>query len=442
MIVPRSRLLWFTALAIVPAAAVAGAAPQGRMAAAIVLFALIAIAAVDAALAPRSLRGIGAALPDLVRLTRRRKGSIGIRLTHDGVKARLLRVGVAFPQEIESPDDDTWTTLPAGAPACRIECACTASKRGSYKVDKLYLEAGSPLGFWCARAIVTARCEIRVYPDLLREGKRLAAQMMVRGGVGVHRQRQIGRGREFEKLREYLPGDDYGEIHWKATARRGHPVTKVFQIERTQEVYVVIDASRLTARPIGEAGDTILERFVAASLLFGLAAEREGDRFGLAAFSDRVHGFVRAQAGKAHYSACQEALYALHPRLVAPDYEELCAFLRTRLRRRALLIFLTELDDPVLAESFERAIGVLRRQHLVIAAMLAPAEARPLFSGPEPESIDQVYERLGGHFIWHGLREVEMALRRQGVRLSMLDPGNLAAQLTSLYLNVKQRQLL
>jgi uncharacterized protein (DUF58 family) len=219
-------------------------------------------------------------------------------------------------------------------------------------------------------------------------------------------------------------------------------VTKVFQIERTQEVYVVIDSSRLTARPIGAAGEPILDRFVTASLLFGLAAEREGDRFGLVTFSDRVHGFVRARSGKAHYGACREALYALGPRLVTPDYEELCAFLRTRLRRRALLVFLTELDDPVLAESFERAIGVLRRQHLVIAGMLAPAEARPLFTGPEPESIDQIYERLGGHFIWHGLREVEMALRRQGVRMSLLDPENLAAQLTSLYLNVKQRQLL
>src|SRR5262249_29460362 len=144
----------------------------------------------------------------------------------------------------------------------------------------------------------------------------------------------------------------------------------------------------LTARPpAGEAesiSDTILERFVSASLLFGLAAERQGDLFGLATFSDRVHSFVRARNGKAHYSACREAIYNLQPRLVTPDYAELCSFLRLRLRRRALLVFLTELDDPVLAESFQSAVNVLRRQHLIVVGMVAPQEARPLFSGSDP----------------------------------------------------------
>src|SRR5258708_1628120 len=69
-----------------------------------------------------------------------------------------------------------------------------------------------------------------------------------RGSEGMRALRQIGRGREFEKLREYVPGDGFDEIHWKATARHGHPITKVFQVERTQEVYVVIDSSRLAGR--------------------------------------------------------------------------------------------------------------------------------------------------------------------------------------------------
>ena len=68
---------------------------------------------------------------------------------------------------------------------------------------------------------------------------------MNRGAFGVHAQRQVGQGREFEKLREYAPGDSYIDIHWKATAKRGRPVTKLYQVERTQEVYVIIDASRL-----------------------------------------------------------------------------------------------------------------------------------------------------------------------------------------------------
>src|SRR5207247_4961504 len=106
------------------------------------------------------------------------------------------------------------------------------------------------LGFWAARKSVATKSEVRVYPNLFNERKNLAALFLHRGAFGLHAQRQVGKGREFEKLREYIPGDGYDEIHWKATAKRGRPVTKVFQIERTQEVYVVIDASRLSARPV------------------------------------------------------------------------------------------------------------------------------------------------------------------------------------------------
>src|SRR5439155_1828093 len=125
----------------------------------------------------------------------------------------------------------------------------------------------------------------------------LAALFLHRGAFGLHAERQVGKGREFEKLREYVPGDGYDEIHWKATAKRGRPITKVFQIERTQEIYVVIDASRLSARSVkgGRPRDedrkadamrlphplqpstidappsaTVLERFVTAALVLGL----------------------------------------------------------------------------------------------------------------------------------------------------------------------------
>ena len=96
----------------------------------------------------------------------------------------------------------------------------------------------------------------------------------------------------------------------------------------------------------------------------------------------------------------------------------------------------------MLAETFRSAMNILRHQHLILTGVLAPAEAKPLFSGPEPGTEDEIYERLGGHLLWRGLRELQLSLGRQGIRLSLLDSGNLTAQLTSLYLNVKKRQLL
>ena len=122
----------------------------------------------------------------------------------------------------------------------------------------------------------------------------------------------------------------------------------------------MIDASRLSGRGTeNEAGRESnftsirhprLESFVSSALILGQVAQKQGDAFGLITFSDRLHSFLRAKTGKAHYNGCREALYTLQPRLVTPDFEELFCFIRLRLRRRALIVILTDLDDPPLAE--------------------------------------------------------------------------------------------
>src|SRR5262249_50643241 len=124
-------------------------------------------------------------------------------------------------------------------------------ERGCYSLKQVFLEAPSPIGFWGWRKALPVSAEIRVYPNLLNERRNLAALFLRRGALGAHAQRQVGKGREFEKLREYLPGGSFEDIHWKATAKRGHPITKIFQVERTQEIYVVVDSSRLSARSVG-----------------------------------------------------------------------------------------------------------------------------------------------------------------------------------------------
>jgi uncharacterized protein (DUF58 family) len=315
---------------------------------------------------------------------------------------------------------------------------------------------------------VPAQCEVRVYPNLFSDRKSLAALFLNRSAFGLHAQRQVGKGREFEKLREYVPGDGYDEIHWKATARRGKPITKVFQIEKTQEIYIVIDASRLSARPSGVEGsrlkvegsspravvdnlepatfnlepESTLERYITAALMLGLAAEKQGDLFGLLTFTDRVQDFVRAKNGKAHYSTCRDALYTLQPQVVSPDFDELCTFIRLRLRRRTMLFFLTSLDDPALAESFVRNMDLIRRQHLVLVNMIQPPGVAPVFTNPNVASVDQLYQHLGGHLQWTKLRELEQVLKRRGVQFSLLGNERLSAELVSQYLNVKRRQLL
>jgi len=404
MIVPQSRLLLWVAIIVLPFAVVAAAVPEAAVLAGLFIVAVVVLALLDAARAQASLDGIGLELPSVVRLAKDRAGAIEVQIKNEQQRAKQ-----------------------------------------------------------------PARAEVRVYPNLLTERKGVAALFLNRGNFGAHAQRQVGKGRDFEKLREYVHGDGFDDIHWKATAKRGRPVTKVFQIERTQEVYVIIDASRLSARSMevaagrlqgeGSAAEdsraapqlssfsfqpstTTLERFITAALVLGLAAEQQGDLFGLLTFTDRVQKFVRARNGQAHYAACRDAIYALQPQIVTPDFEELCSFIRLRLRRRALLVFLTALDDPVLAESFARNLDLICRQHLILVNMLQPPGVRPLFSDPDVSSLDDVYRHLGGHALWQKLCELEKVLQRRGVRFSLLDNEKLGAQLVTQYLNVKQRQLL
>jgi len=155
-----------------------------------------------------------------------------------------------------------------------------------------------------------------------------------------------------------------------------------------------------------------------------------------------VESFTRARNGKAHYAACRDAIYELQPRSVSPDFDEIATFLRLRLRRRALLLFLTSLDDPVLAENFARATRLLARRHLVVAGMLRPASAQELFHDAQVQSAEDIYRRLAGHLSWRRLRELEVTLARQGVRLALMEPDKLASGLIGLYDEVKQRQLL
>ena len=442
MIVPSNRLLWWIGLTVLPASAIGGLVPgAGPWAIGVVAIAL-ACALIDALAAPRRLQGVRLELPELVRMSRSREAAIPFTIHCESGASLLLRAGLPLPAEFESKDDTVWTRTPEGAKASRMEWLCTGSRRGSYRVERAYFETGSPMEFWRVRGWSAVNCEIRVYPDLRMDSRGVTALFLNRGGVGMHAIRQVGRGRDFEKLREYESGDTYDEIHWKTTAKRGKPVTKVFQMEKTQEVYAIVDGSRLTGRDSGFKGENVLERFVNAALLLMTAAERQGDLCGLATFSDRVHQFVRARNGKSHFNTCREAIYTMHPRLVSPDFDEVATFLRLKLRRRAMLVVLTALDDPVLSESFVKAASLLARQHLVVVGIVAPPDARAMFEGPEVQEPDDVYRALGGHFTWRRLKELESTLGHHGIRLVMLDSANMAAQVSSMYLNAKMRQLL
>jgi len=431
MLVPSKRLLILSAAVLLPLIAAAGFSPRAEAPCGGLFAVCLFIAAIDAWAGWHRVQQLGARTPDYLRLTKDVAGKLPVTLQNRSGAALRVRVGVAMPEGMESEKPVLDPQLPAGTAV--LSWGCTGRARGDHPLREIYLAAASPMGLWEAQAPKTVACTFRVYPNM--RDRATAGLFLKTPSLGVRVYRQVGKGREFEQLRQYLSGDSFEDIHWKATAKRGHPTVKLYRVENAQEVYAVIDSSRLSGR------EGILENYVSAALHLALVAEKQGDRFGLVTFSDRTHKFLRARNGLDHFRLCRETIYNLHADRVSPDFRDVVTSLQLNLRRRALLVFFTSLDDPLLAESFEHDIGLLSRRHVVLVNVTQTSGMTPLFLAP-PEDIDSVYEGLAGQLLWNRMRTLKIGLQNRGVKLEIVDPLRIKQQVTAQYLNVKRRQML
>lgn len=448
MIVPAQRLLVLAAAILFPLSLAMSFEPALLLpgAGGILLLALLSF--LDAQAAPARQNGWTLSFPTVLRLTRGRPAPLRATLHRPATAGTLpVRIGLALPPGLE-PDHEIQTPPPEpDRESATIEWTLTASRRGKFGVEACAMETASPLGLWQFRSRHDVPCEIRVYPGLESEKKRFSALFLRRGGLGIRRERQIGQGREFEKLRDYIPGDAPGEIHWKTTAKRHEPVTKVFQVERTQEVYMVIDHSRLSRRVMptvapGQNALPALEHHLRASLVGMLTARQQGDLFGLLTFSANLTGFVPCRHGHGHFNICRDKLYCLEPRPESPDFEGLFSFIGSRIRRRSLFLIFTALDDPVLSEQLLRCLPIIRRRHLTSLHMLRPPGLASLFTDGPVADPNDLRQHLAGHLLWKQVEETRRKLSHMGVPLFLSRPGDLAIDAVNHYLSVKQRQAL
>lgn len=454
-VVPQTRLMIAALAILLPASTVAAVSPDYAAIGVIgcLVFGLLALC--DVIVSRHRIGTIGIDSPAVLRMSLGSKTDLRIQIEREADSQVRLRLGLSLPLDAVDAELVKTFNLSAAAGKQIISWPLRGRRQGHWRLEKCYLEVGSRFGLWAIRQKRSLNTDIRIYPRLMRERRQLSGLFLNRG-IGVHVQRQVGKGREFEQLRDYLPGDSMEDIHWKASARRNTPITKVYQIERTQQVYVVLDSSRLSGRRLqdplngnsspavdGLPGTaSILERFTAATLLLALAAERQGDHFGLLCHDDRIRAFLPAKSGKGHFGGCRDAIYDLKTRMVSPDFNEVFTFIGSRVRKRALFVFLTSLDDPVLSESFSDAIEVIGRRHIVLVNMLKTDGIGPLFSGPEVDTLDDVYDRLSGHLLWRRIGEVERVLKKGGIQFALLDNASLCSELISRYLAVKRRQIL
>ena len=467
MIAPRTNLVVWAAGIILPLSILAGVVGGLRSICVLGIVVFVLASLVDLLLGLGKYRQLEFQIPPVNRVTAGRDFALDLQLNGTGLRGGVIRLVLDLPPTVKADQSNISLRIEAGLLNLSIPVKGVAEHRGTYPINRLFFDWISPAWFWVFREERPLKSELRVYPDLALEGRKIA-RFLDRGGFGVHRQRQIGRGREFEKLREYEPGDSFDSIHWKAAAKRHKPITKVFQVEKSQEVYIAIDSSRLSSRSLSSSSSTvvdpsarhtkdspqsnraagapyrstILESFIAATLLAGATAERQGDLFGLITFSDKVDQMARARSGSLHFNHCRDLLINLQARLVAPDFEDIAATLLNRLTRRSLLIFLTSLDDSVTGENFLLAARFLARRHLVMPIMLLPPDTQPLFSAPGVEHTGQIYENIAGHLRWAKLQELRKQLLQAGVLFQLAPGQSFTLTVVSEYLATKRRQLL
>jgi len=444
---PANRLVRFAVL-VCPAALFAPL-NSGLLALCLSLYgALAGVAIWDWARSRKMWHGLAVEVAPVTRLSLGNPGSIEVFIRREGPEPRRLSIGLPLDEALEAGREAVEVELAGKTTLWTVRWDVTPRRRGVYRIEAAFAQVRSRWGLWILRRRFATQSDVRVYPNLRRDRRQLANVFLNRGLAGTHLQRMIGQGRDYEQLREYLPGDSMFDIHWKATAKRGEPVTKTYQVERTREIYLIVDHSRLSGRIVAEGEDggppeNALERFVTATSILNLVSARQGDLFGLVTYAHQISRFIRASSGRAHQQCVQDALFNLHPERTTPDIDELFTFLRLRLRRRALLIFLTDLSDPVAAEAFTNRLRMITGKHVTMVNMIVSREAGPLFrADPAVASIDDLYGALSGHLRWQDLSDLGRRLRRHGVSLGLLDQANLAVEVVNQYLRIKQRQLI
>jgi uncharacterized protein (DUF58 family) len=317
------------------------------------------------------------------------------------------------------------------------------------------LERCSRLGIWRLRQWFDLPEPLRIEADMRSGRREILHSPIYRALVASRQTPWTGHGRDFERLREYQPGDNYAEIAWKSTARRGAPVTRLFQWEQKQEVYFVLDQSRASALALDAAGDPdsdvpqaraprrLLDLAVETALVGATVALELGDEFGLVTYADEPKSWLRAGSGQSHFHQFRDRLLNLEPSPTTADYEALFSEIRLRLRRRAYLVLLADLTERSVSDSLRHGVGLVRSLHAVLMTSILPAHARPAFSqGEEPRTDRDVYAALAGEKENQRLGALGRQLRQLDVQLRFVPTENFLRTAVEGYLESKREQRL
>ena len=289
-------------------------------------------------------------------------------------------------------------------------------------------------------AIADLPQSVRIYPNL-PEAARSRIYLLRSRQIEMERrlQRVRGLGREFESLREYREGDEMRDICWSASGRRGKLVTKIYQVERSQVVWTVLDCGRLMRARVDRISK--LDWATTAALSLDQVALYSGDRVGLLSYGRRVQQRVLPGRGSTHLRHIVEALACTQEEVSEADHLFAAGTLLSAQRRRSLVVWITDLAETAMTPEVVEAASVLLPQHLLLFVVIGePDLARA--ADASPQTVEQMFQVTAAQEVLHR-REVLLArLRERGALAIEVSSARLSAALVNSYLEVKAKNRL
>jgi uncharacterized protein (DUF58 family) len=435
---PRPRLLALALLAAIPIA-LSGLSPLFVVVAVAYLAALAILVALDFrwSVQPRAVHAEREMEPQLSNGAPNR---IRIRLRSDDPQDVRLRVRDDAPVAFDVDRRTHENVVVPGRGETAVDYFARPRHRGTFRFGDVHLRMRTQLDLAERQWRAPLEREVKVYPNLL-EIRRY--EISVRRGLaydaGLRRARIPGAGTVFERLREYVQGDDPRQISWTATARRGRPITVEYEVERQQRVLILLDVGRMMASTI--AGLTKLDHVVNTALMLAFVATTKGDEVGLLAYADAIAAYVPPRRGKGQFRRITEELRRLEPELTEPDHRAALAFLRQRSARRALVVLFTDLIDEDASRALLGAIVELAGSNLVLCVALADPQVGAV-AASTPRSSTALYEKVVASEVVESRARVLAMLQRRGVHTIDVPAEQLTVATIQRYLELKRRALL
>ncbi len=311
-------------------------------------------------------------------------------------------------------------------------------QRGEYQFGNINVFVSSPLRIVCRRYSFEQSQTVKVYPSFfqMRRYQLLATANRLQE-AGVKRMRKLGHSLEYEQIKEYVIGDDYRTVNWKATARRGDLMTNNYTDERSQQVYCIVNKGRIMKMPF--EGLTLLDYAINASLVLTNIALMRQDRAGLITFAENLDTFLPADKKPAQLNLILESLYKQTTNFLENDFEKLFSVIRNRITQRSLLVLFTNFES---LETLKREMPSLKRiahYHLLMVVFFENTELKTVIDN-KAETIEDIYIKTIAEKYNHEKRLMAKELQQNGIVAVLTTPQNLTINAINKYLELKNRQ--